>query len=94
MKELSIESIVTVNKNVVSCDLDGEAAMLNMDDGVYYGLNEVGATIWNLIQKPQRVNKILDKLLEEYEVEKDQCNDDLFVLLNELLNKGLIEIKE
>ena len=92
-KVLSLNSIVTTNKNVVSCDLDGEAAMLNMDDGVYYGLNVAGATIWNLIQEPKTVKEILEKLLEEYEVEEEPCKDDLINLLQELLEKGLIEIK-
>ena len=54
------------------CDLDGEVAMLNMDDGVYYGLNNAGATLWNLIQEPKTVKEILEKFLEEYEVEEDR----------------------
>ena len=70
-ERLSFNSIVTTNKNVIFCDLDGEAAMLNMDDGVYYGLNVAGATIWNLIQEPKTVKEILEKFLEEYEVEEE-----------------------
>ncbi|MGF7119200.1 lasso peptide biosynthesis PqqD family chaperone [Methanobacterium oryzae] len=93
-RKLQLESIITTNKNVVSCDLEGEVAMLNMDDGVYYGLNPVGATVWNLIQEPKSVKEVLDKLLEEYEVEEDQCKDDIFSLLNELLDNKLIVIQE
>ena len=43
-----INSTVVVSKNVVFCDLEEEIAMLNLNDGVYYGLDPVGARIWNL----------------------------------------------
>ncbi|WP_414468885.1 lasso peptide biosynthesis PqqD family chaperone [Methanobacterium sp. ACI-7] len=92
-EKLTLDSIVVTSKSVVYCDLDGEAAMLNMEDGVYYGLNEVGATIWNLIQEPRKVSEVLKNLLEEYEVREDECKDDLMNVLRELLEKGLIEIK-
>jgi len=51
MTKISINSTVMVADDVVSCDLDGEAAILNLKDGVYYGLDPVGAKIWNLINK-------------------------------------------
>ena len=92
-KELSLNSTVSIAKDVVSCDLVDEAAILNMKDGVYYGLNPVGAWIWNLIQKPMKVNEILDRLLEEYDVEKDVALKDMMELLEQLLENELIEVE-
>ena len=43
--ELTLDSTVQIDNEVVSCDLVDEAAILNMKDGVYYGLNSVGARI-------------------------------------------------
>ena len=51
-RKITLSSRVEVAQEVVSCDLAGEAAILNMKDGVYYGLDPVGASIWNRIQKP------------------------------------------
>lgn len=92
-KELSLNSTVSIAKDVVSCDLVDEAAILNMKDGVYYGLNPVGAWIWNLIQKPIKVNEILDKLLEEYDVEKEVALKDMMELLEQLLENELVKIQ-
>lgn len=92
-KELSLNSTVSIAKDVVSCDLVDEAAILNMKDGIYYGLNPVGAWIWNLIQKPIKVNEILDKLLEEYDVEKDVALNDMMELLEQLLENELVKIQ-
>lgn len=92
-KELSLNSTVSIAKDVVSCDLVDEAAILNMKDGIYYGLNPVGAWIWNLIQKPIKVNEILDKLLEEYDVEKGVALNDMMELLEQLLENELVKIQ-
>ena len=61
-------SIVATAKDQVWCELAGEAVILNLKSGVYYGLSPVGARVWSLIQEPKIVSAVLDMLLEEYEV--------------------------
>ena len=78
----------------VSCDLAGEAAILNLKNGVYYGLDPVGARIWNLLQEPRTVNEIGEALLKEYDVEPERCERDLLALLQKLAAEGLIEVKD
>jgi len=78
----------------VSSDLGGEVAILHLEAGMYYGLEEVGARIWNLIQEPRPVEEIRDILVSEYEVEPDRCESDLIVLLTRLADEGLIEVKD
>jgi len=92
-RKLSGRSMVVVSQDQVSCDLSGESAILNLKAGVYYGLNEVGTRIWKLIQEPRRVGDLRDAILEEYEVEPDRCEADIMVLLQDLLDNGLIEVK-
>lgn len=86
--------IVVAAKEQVSADLAGEAVILNLKNGVYYGLNQLGARTWNLIQGPKRVSEIRDALLEEYEVEPDRCERDLLALLQDLAANGLIEVTD
>src|SRR3989441_12784257 len=88
-------SRIVVAKEIVSCDLAGEAAILNLQNGVYYGLDPVGARIWNLIQESSKtVTEIRDTLLEEYEVEPERCEGDLLALLQKLADAELIEVKD
>lgn len=91
---LSVRSVVAVVKDQVSCDLGGEAAILNLKNGVYYGLDAVGARIWTLLHKPISVSEIRDILLDEYEVEPGRCQSDLLALLKNLAAQALIEIKD
>jgi hypothetical protein len=94
MTSLSGQSVVVAAKEQVSCDVGGEAAILNMRNGVYYGLDSVGARVWNLIQQPQCVADLHATVLREYDVEPARCERDLLDLLQTLLAEGLIELRE
>jgi len=94
MEELSGSSMISVTKEAVHCDVEDEVVILSMKDGVYYGLNPVGAFIWNQIQKPKRVDKICDSIMGEFDVGREECEADLMELLSELLDKGLIEVSD
>ena len=86
-------STVVIAKDQVWCELAGEAVILHLKSGVYYGLSPVGARVWNLIQTPKFVSSVLDTLLEEYEVEPDRCENDLLALLQDMAVGELIEIQ-
>ncbi len=90
----SDRSIVVVVKDQVSCDLAGEAAILNIKNGLYYGLDPVGARIWTLMQEPRAVAEIKKTIVGEFDVEPERCAQDLLSLLEKLLAEGLIEVKE
>ncbi len=91
---LSGHSIVVAAREQVSCDLAGEAAILNVASGVYYGLDPVGARIWGLLQQPRRVVELRDAVTREYDVEPERCERDILALLERLLLEGLIEVRE
>ena len=93
-RTLSVSSSVVAANDQVSSDLGGEVAILHLKAGMYYGLEAVGARIWNLIQEPRPVEEIRDILVREYEVEPDRCESDLIVLLTRLADEGLIEVKD
>ena len=91
---ISVNSIVVASGDQVSSDLGEEAVILGVKTGVYYGLNPVGARIWSLVQQPRTVENIRDTVLAEYEVEPERCERDLLELLQVLLGKGLIDLRQ
>ena len=91
-REIAESSIVVAASDQISSDLGGEAVILNMKTGIYHGLNEIGARVWDLIEQPKTVKEVKQALLEEYEVEAEVCTDDLFSLLNNLKTAGLIKV--
>jgi hypothetical protein len=86
------DTIVATSEQV-SCAVEGEAAILNLKNGVYYGLNPIGARIWTLIREPKQVAQLRDQMLSEYEVEAGPLEADVRQLLADLAEHGLIEVK-
>jgi hypothetical protein len=89
---LSLDSIVKLTRDQASCELVGEAVILDLKTGVYYGVDSVGARIWTLIQEHKTVGAIRDALMSEYDVSPDQCTHDLLVFLELLKKSELVEI--
>jgi hypothetical protein len=87
-----LESVVLAAPTQVGCSLGEEVMILNLEDGVYYGLDAVGSRIWELLQKPRSVAEICEVLVEEFEVEKQRCEQDLLGFLRELHDARLIEV--
>jgi hypothetical protein len=90
--DLSIHSIVIATREQVSCPLGEESAILNLKNTVYYGLNPVGARVWNLLQQQRTVGELRDALLDEYDVETGRCESDLLELLEKMRSEGLIQV--
>lgn len=85
-------SIVVCSDENLSCELQGEAVVLNLQSGIYFGLNPLGARIWELIQQPAKVCFIRDELLKEFRVDPYQCEADLLAFLKQLQANDLIRV--
>jgi hypothetical protein len=91
-KHISDASRIVVSRDQVSCGLGDEAAIVNLKNGVYYGLDSVGARIWSAIREPVTFAQIRDALLRDYEVEPLALECDIRSFLQQLAEQGLIEI--
>jgi hypothetical protein len=89
---VSKTSTVVATKDQVSSDLGGEVTILGLRAGTYYGLDDVGARVWELIQEPKQVSIVRDTIMQEYEVEPEQCERDVITLLQRLADEGLVEV--
>jgi hypothetical protein len=90
---LSKSSVISAAPGQVSSTVEGEAVILNLNTGVYYGLNPVGAWVWEAIQTPKSVAQIHERLLDEFEVDSERGEQDLLALLQDLAEASLIEVK-
>ena len=90
--ELSNQTVVVATRNEVSCKLGEEAAILGLKNSVYYGLNAVGARIWELLREPKSLEEVQKAILSEYDVSVEQAEKDLLQFLRGMLSEGLIEL--
>jgi hypothetical protein len=74
---------------IIFAELDGEAVLLDIDTGIYYGLDQVGTEIWGLLQQGKNEDEIVRQLNEEYDVDLAQLRPDVVSFLAELQDHGL-----
>ena len=77
----------------VSSDLGGEVVILELVAGKYFGLDDVAARVWSLVQDPITVAELESALLSEYDVDPLRCGEDLDVFLRELANRKLVSLE-
>ena len=78
--------------DVLVRELDGEAVILHLGDESYYGLNESGTRMWQLLTTSANIEASLKTLLEEFDVEEETLKKDLSKLINSLLEKKMATI--
>jgi len=92
--KLSLDARVVATSEQASCFLASEAVLLSLRTGEYFGLNEVGASIWTAIQLPRTIAAVRDELLAEYDgVNEEACSTELLGFLERMLALGLVEVR-
>jgi hypothetical protein len=87
---LTLDSRVVASEEQVHTSLGDEAVILGLEDGVYYGLDTVGARVWALLAAPRRVSEIVAAVTTEFDVSTERCESDVLALLRELVECKLI----
>lgn len=91
---VTLESSVSPCNDVLFKEVGGEAVVLNLETGKYYGLDEVGARMWTLLLEKNQVQAVYHTLAEEFEVSQEQLKQDLLSLVNQLAANGLLQLDE
>ena len=83
---------VTISKDILFTEVDNETVLLNMPDGLYFGLDDIGTRIWQLLSEDGDVAQTLERMLAESEVDADTLTQDLSDLIADLADAGLLTI--
>jgi len=91
---ISDSSRIAVAPDVLASEVGPEIVMLSLRDGTYYGLDGVGVEIWRMIQTSVTIPHIVTALVEMYDVDADRCRSDVLTVVDTLVERGLVEIRE
>lgn len=88
---LEPSTVVKKTSSQVSCVLNDEVAVLNVDRALYFGLQGVGAHIWDSLEQARSVADICDDVVAHFDVPPEVCRDDVTKFLTSMHEAGLIE---
>src|SRR3954447_6079048 len=92
VNDISLDARVRPNPDLLSSELEGEAVILDLSSGVYFGLNSVGARVWELLQAGHDLRSVRAALLEEFDVPASRCEADLLGLVRRMAADGLVHV--
>jgi hypothetical protein len=88
---ISLGMKASVPADVLVQELQGESVLLNIRSGVYFGLDDVGTRMWAVLTTAPSLQAACDTLAQEYDVERERLERDLRVLVEKLVEHGLVE---
>jgi hypothetical protein len=91
-KKISIHTTVAQGQGNIVSNMDGETVMMSVQNGKYYNLGEMGGVIWEKISIPTQVSVVVDSLMEDYDVDLDECKEQVLTFLEQLNKEEIIII--
>jgi len=91
--EISFAMKAQVPADVLVQELQGESVLLNVQNGRYFGLDEVGTRMWAALTTAESLQAARDALLAEYDVDAERLEQDLRGLVEKLVEHGLVEVR-
>ncbi len=90
---ISLDNRVAIHQDAVFRELDGEAVILQLEAGMYFGLDPVGTRLWQLIEAHGQLRPVLEAALQEFDVPPDVLEQDLIELVSRLSEKELVVVQ-
>jgi len=92
MPDITAATRAKLSDDVLFQELQGDAVLLELKTGVYFGLDRVGTRIWQLLAEHETVSDVVAAMIREYDVPEARCEEDVRVLVARLLDQGLLAI--
>jgi coenzyme PQQ synthesis protein D (PqqD) len=92
MKAISFQDKIRIPDQVLVSGLQVESVLLNLDSERYFGLDEVGTRMLTLLNSSDSIESAYNALLEEYDVDEELLKQDLTAIIEQMVDKGLVEV--
>lgn len=89
---LDLNQKITRHPDMLSAEIGGEAIMMSIEKGAYFGLNPVATRIWDLLEQPKNIAELTQKITDEYEVSAEQAAEDVQVFVADMIERGIAQL--
>ena len=89
---MSFTERATAPAHVLVRFLDRESVLLNLETEQYFGLDETGTRMWQLVTVSPNIDAAYEELLAEFDVEPELLRSNLTELLGQLVENGLLQV--
>lgn len=87
---MDLETKVTIPPQVMSRLVGEETVLLDLESGIYFGLDGVGKRVWESLADGKTLAETVAVIASEYDVDETRARSDLIAFATELLERGLL----
>ena len=85
-----LHTVVQRDPEIIGAEAGEDIVMVSIANGKYYAVADVAKEIWRSVQQPISVSALIDRLMEKYKVDREECERDTTRFLNQLLSEHLL----
>lgn len=90
--QIELSQKIIRHNDMLSAEIGGEAIMMSIEKGAYFGLNPIATRIWDLIDQPKSIAELIEVISTEYEVSDEQCSADVQEFVADMLARGIAQL--
>jgi hypothetical protein len=87
---MTLDESVSASPEVVFKELGGEAVLLDLASGIYFGLDETSTRLWQLLSTHRSLRRVHEEMLAEFDVEPTRLETDLLAFVTDLTSRRLV----
>jgi hypothetical protein len=92
MQSVTAETLIKRSKQITWRQVEDETILLNLENGEYYSLNQLGSKIWKIIGTDKKVKEIAAIISKEYTVNYARVIQDTINFIKQLSKHNLLEL--
>jgi hypothetical protein len=85
-------TMISRSPSVVTAEVDGEIVMMSIEQGRYFGLDDIGSDIWKRIEPPCSFATLVDGLAADYEADRATIAADVQSLLGRMMEQDVVRL--
>src|SRR5216684_1383531 len=85
-------TVISRSPSVLTAEVDGEIVMMSIEQGRYFGLDDIGSDIWNRIEPPCSFTALIDRLVAEYDADRATIAADVQALLGRMAAQDVVRL--
>jgi pantoate kinase len=93
-ERLGLATRFAKKQGLMAAEVDGETALLSVDEGAYFAIDSVGSRVWELIDGERSLAEICELLVTEYDVSLEECQGDVLGFAEYLEKAGLVNCQD
>jgi Coenzyme PQQ synthesis protein D (PqqD) len=85
-------TIVSRSPSVLTAEIDGEVVMMSIEQGQYFGLDDIGSDVWRRLEQPCTFADLIDRLAADYDADRASIAADVRALLESMAARDVVRL--